>query len=117
LHVLREPELKSWDVTLHIVVGQACGSKVEEMATLSLCIAPNCTLKSVLWESFGFPGNEVGPVADRNVAIVESVRWRCCSRTMQQTFSPTWNAITKDVPSLISQQEYICQAIEAEYPS
>jgi len=32
LHVLHEPELKSWDVTSHIVVGRARGSEVEEMA-------------------------------------------------------------------------------------
>jgi len=34
LHILHEPELESWNVTSHIVVGQARGSKVEKMAAL-----------------------------------------------------------------------------------
>ena len=52
MHIFCEPELESWDVTSHIVVGQACGRKVEKMAALSLCIVPNGTLKSVVWQRF-----------------------------------------------------------------
>jgi len=39
------------------------------MTALSLCIVPNSTSKSVVWEHFGFPGTEDGTVANRTVAI------------------------------------------------
>ena len=39
------------------------------MAALSLCIVPNSTLKSVVWECFGFSGTEDGTIANRTVAI------------------------------------------------
>ena len=55
LHVLLEPDLKPWGVTSHSVVGQECGSEVEKMAASSLCIAPNCTLKSGSVGEFWLP--------------------------------------------------------------
>ena len=69
LKELCEPEQESWNVTSHTVVGQACGSEVEKMAAWSLCIVCNRTLKSILWEQFGYPSSDDRTVANRNVAI------------------------------------------------
>jgi len=59
MHVLHEPELKPWDVTSHIVVGQARGS---EVAALSSCIVLtyNTTLKSVVWEHLASQATRTG---------------------------------------------------------
>ena len=69
LHILCEPELESWNVTSHILIGQVSGSELEKIAALSSCIVPNSSSKSVMWKHFGFPGDEAGTVANRNVAI------------------------------------------------
>ena len=68
---MRESELESWNVASHIICGKAkhVVAKVEKMAASCINIVPNSASKSVVWEHFGFPGNEDGTVANKNVAV------------------------------------------------